>query len=152
MDRFRVFMGFLLAGAAVWLLYVLSSQVSAERLAFIELALLGLAFGVWWRHQGGRVVPKLASVVILACAVTSLVLAAGEPLPLARLAALAPKCTPALARKLVAELNEELGARVERRTALMAQSPQRKTRPRKGASRGAQHRRKQPAQRRCHHQ
>ncbi|MFQ5527959.1 MAG: thioredoxin family protein [Thermoanaerobaculia bacterium] len=51
MDHFRTFMGFLLAAAAVWLLYVLSSQVSRERLAFIEIALLVLALCVWIRHR-----------------------------------------------------------------------------------------------------
>ncbi len=51
MDHFRVFMGFLLAAAAVWLLYVLSSQVSRERLAFIEIAMLVLALSVWIRHR-----------------------------------------------------------------------------------------------------
>jgi suppressor for copper-sensitivity B len=49
MDRFRSFMGFLLAAAAVWLLYVLSSQVSRERLAFIELSLLLVCLFLWMR-------------------------------------------------------------------------------------------------------
>jgi suppressor for copper-sensitivity B len=51
MEHFRYFMGYLLAAAAVWLLYVLSSQVSRERLAFIEIALLALAFFVWVRSR-----------------------------------------------------------------------------------------------------
>jgi suppressor for copper-sensitivity B len=54
MDRFRSFMGFLLAAAAVWLLYVLSSQVSRERLAFIELALLLVALFLWMRSKSPR--------------------------------------------------------------------------------------------------
>lgn len=53
MDRFRVLMGFFLAAAAVWLLYVLSSQISPERLAFIELSLLALAFFVWHKATFG---------------------------------------------------------------------------------------------------
>ena len=53
MDTLRRVMGFLLAGAAVWLLYVLGAQVSLERRAWIELALLGLALMVWLRHRAG---------------------------------------------------------------------------------------------------
>lgn len=53
MEHFRHFMGYLLAAAAVWLLYVLSSQVSREQLAFIEITLLALAFFVWIRHRSG---------------------------------------------------------------------------------------------------
>ena len=53
MEHFRHFMGYLLASAAVWLLYVLSSQVSRERLAFIEMALLVLALFIWIRHRSG---------------------------------------------------------------------------------------------------
>ncbi len=51
MDTFRVAMGFLLFGALIWLLYVLSSQVSREDLAFIEVALTALCFFVWLRHK-----------------------------------------------------------------------------------------------------
>lgn len=54
MEDVRKIMGFLLAGAAVWLLYVLAAQVSAERLAAIELGLLALALFVWMRAQGAR--------------------------------------------------------------------------------------------------
>lgn len=50
MIRLKVVMGFLLAGAAVWLLYVLAAQVSAERLAAIEIGLLVLALFVWMAH------------------------------------------------------------------------------------------------------
>jgi thiol:disulfide interchange protein len=53
MGHLKGLMGFLLAAAAIWLLYVLSSQVSRERLAFIELALLALALFVWMRHSSG---------------------------------------------------------------------------------------------------
>ncbi|NHZ73656.1 MAG: DUF255 domain-containing protein, partial [Nitrospirae bacterium] len=51
MDKLRVVMGFLLAAAAIWLLYVLAAQVSRERLAFVELAILGMAMFVWIRHS-----------------------------------------------------------------------------------------------------
>jgi suppressor for copper-sensitivity B len=54
MDRLRVVMGFLLAGAAVWLLYVLAAQISAERLAFFQLALLVMALLVWLRQSAAH--------------------------------------------------------------------------------------------------
>ena len=47
MVKLKVVLGFLLAGAAIWLLYVLSSQVSPERVAAIEVGLLVLSLLVW---------------------------------------------------------------------------------------------------------
>lgn len=54
MDTVKGLMGFLLAGALIWLLYVLAAQVSAVRLAVIELGLLGLALFLWWRRRAGE--------------------------------------------------------------------------------------------------
>jgi suppressor for copper-sensitivity B len=54
MDTVRGAMGFVLAASAVWLFYVLSAQMSPERVAFIQLALLGLALFTWLRHRGVR--------------------------------------------------------------------------------------------------
>jgi suppressor for copper-sensitivity B len=54
MDLLKGVMGFLLAAAAVWLLYVLAAQVSPERLAFVEAALLLVALFVWLRHRATR--------------------------------------------------------------------------------------------------
>jgi suppressor for copper-sensitivity B len=51
MNTLRGIMGFLLAAAAVWLFYVLSSQVSAERVAAVELGLLALSLFLWLRHR-----------------------------------------------------------------------------------------------------
>jgi thiol:disulfide interchange protein len=51
METVRGAMGFLLAGSAVWLFYVLSSQVAPEQLAAIQLGLLGIALFVWLRHR-----------------------------------------------------------------------------------------------------
>jgi suppressor for copper-sensitivity B len=51
MDGLRKVMGFFLAAAAVWLLYVLGSQVSLESRAWIELTLLGIALMVWLQHR-----------------------------------------------------------------------------------------------------
>jgi suppressor for copper-sensitivity B len=77
MDTVRGAMGFLLAAAAVWLFYVLSAQVSPERVAFIQLGLLGLALFVWLRHRGlrGLALQRLAGVGIAAAVAVVLVLA-----------------------------------------------------------------------------
>ncbi|MEM7482604.1 MAG: thioredoxin family protein [Acidobacteriota bacterium] len=65
MDTLRKVMGFLLAAAAVWLLYVLAGQISAERLAFIELGLLALALFVWLRgREKGRIAATAAALVM----------------------------------------------------------------------------------------
>ena len=79
MDKLRVVMGFLLAAAAIWLLYVLAAQVSRERLAFIELAILALTMFIWIRHGAATRgwVRKLALVGIAAMMVLAVVLAAG---------------------------------------------------------------------------
>ena len=79
MDNLRIVMGFLLAAAAIWLLYVLAAQVSRERLAFIELAILGMAMFVWIRHSSTirGWVRKLALVGIVITMVVAVALAAG---------------------------------------------------------------------------
>jgi suppressor for copper-sensitivity B len=79
MENLRIFMGFLLAGAAVWLFYVLAAQVSPERLAFIELSLLGLALFVWMNHRatGKRGLRSLATLGIVLTIASTLGLAAG---------------------------------------------------------------------------
>lgn len=51
MNTLRGIMGFLLAAAAVWLFYVLSSQVTPERVAAVELGLLALSLFLWLRHR-----------------------------------------------------------------------------------------------------
>jgi thiol:disulfide interchange protein len=80
METMRGVMGFLLAASAVWLFYVLSSQVAPGRLAAIQLGLLGIALFVWVRHRaaGGRALRGLAAAgVAAAVAVTLLAAAAG---------------------------------------------------------------------------
>ncbi len=81
MVTFKHVMGFLLAAAAVWLFYVLAAQISAERLAFIQIGLLGLALATWlFRHYEGRPTGRRISAVFMAVAVLScLALAAGAP-------------------------------------------------------------------------
>lgn len=51
MVTFRSVMGFLLAAAAVWLFYVLAAQIASESVAFVQLALLGLAMATWYWGQ-----------------------------------------------------------------------------------------------------
>jgi len=60
METLKGVMGFLLAGAAIWLFYVLAAQIPAERLAFIQLAILVLALAVWLRIAGSG--PTAASL------------------------------------------------------------------------------------------
>ncbi|HSM51438.1 MAG TPA: thioredoxin family protein, partial [Thermoanaerobaculia bacterium] len=78
MDTLKGLMGFLLAGAAVWLLYVLTAQISAERLLVVELVLLALGLAAWLHHRArregrGR---RLAAVGMLAATLGLIVLAA----------------------------------------------------------------------------
>lgn len=79
MDLLKGFLGFLLAGAAVWLLYVLSGQVSPERLAFLEASLLSIGLFAWLHsaasHRGG--LRFLAITGIAAGSILTLVLAYG---------------------------------------------------------------------------
>ena len=83
METVRRVMGFLLAAAAVWLFYVLAGQISPERLAAIELALLAVALFVWLRHSAGagtgtgsgHAVARLAAAGIAVAVVASLGLA-----------------------------------------------------------------------------
>ena len=71
MERVKGAMGFLLAAAAIWLLYVLAAQVSAERLAFVQLGLLGLALFLWLRHHAG---PGLFRTMTLIGSVAAVIL------------------------------------------------------------------------------
>lgn len=59
LRQFKMVMGFLLAATAIWLLYVLRAQVSAERLAFLELSLLALALFLWARSKSAAARPRL---------------------------------------------------------------------------------------------
>jgi suppressor for copper-sensitivity B len=82
MDKLRVVMGFLLAAAAIWLLYVLAAQISRERLAFIELSILALAMFVWIRHSAATRgwLKKFALVGMVAMIALAVALAVGaEP-------------------------------------------------------------------------
>jgi thiol:disulfide interchange protein len=79
MDTVRGVMGFLLAGAAVWLFYVLSSQVAPEQLAAIQLGLLGIALFTWIQHRvaAGRALRGMAGLGVAAAIVITLAVAMG---------------------------------------------------------------------------
>ena len=51
MLTLRGIMGFLLAGAVVWLIFVLGGQIDSVSLALFELGLLGLSFFLWLRQR-----------------------------------------------------------------------------------------------------
>jgi suppressor for copper-sensitivity B len=80
MLRLKETMGFFLAGAAIWLFYVLAGQISAERLAVIELSLLVLALFVWFRHSAqGPTGKRIALFAALLSGAATLWLAATAP-------------------------------------------------------------------------
>jgi suppressor for copper-sensitivity B len=96
LPRLREGLGFLAGTGAFWLLYALSRQVSAEGIAFIELALLAMSLLAWLRHRegSGRTFRAVLAVGLLACAAGALWLADHNRLvPRARSAA-TPLTTP----------------------------------------------------------
>lgn len=89
MDTLRGAMGFLLAGAIVWLLYVLSAQVAPERLAFFQVFLLAISLGLFFAHRArpGSLGKRLGWTLALALAAGSVALLARAPESEARSAA-----------------------------------------------------------------
>ena len=81
MVRLKEVMGFLLAGTAIWLFYVLAQQVSAGALALVQLGLLLLALAVWLGRSARPGLPLAAAVttMVLIAAGTVWVAAAAEP-------------------------------------------------------------------------
>ena len=81
MDAFRQVLGFLLAAAAVWLFYVLSAQISAERLAFVQLSLLAMALSVWAmaKLRGRPTAHRVAALTVVVFCIVSVYLAVGAP-------------------------------------------------------------------------
>ncbi|HSM13407.1 MAG TPA: thioredoxin family protein, partial [Thermoanaerobaculia bacterium] len=81
MDTLRGVMGFLLAGALIWLLYVLSQQIAPEQLALVEGAMLTVGLGVWLASRAplGSVQRRAWSVIALLLAAGSVALAASAP-------------------------------------------------------------------------
>jgi DsbC/DsbD-like thiol-disulfide interchange protein/cytochrome c biogenesis protein CcdA len=58
-------LGFVAAGGALWLLYLLSRLVSPEGLAYVQLALLGVAFTAWLAGSARRRRWSVAWTVVL---------------------------------------------------------------------------------------
>jgi suppressor for copper-sensitivity B len=92
MDTLRGALGFVLAGSAVWLLYVLSAQVSPESLALVEVGLLLIALFTWMHHRAapGKPAGVVAILASLAAAIATVAFAAsgaGAPGSATRLAA-----------------------------------------------------------------
>ncbi len=83
MVTFKYGMGFLLAAAAIWLFYVLAAQVSAERLAFIQISLLALALATWLfqHYEGRRLARGIAGAGMALAVVACLALAIAAPPP-----------------------------------------------------------------------
>ena len=81
MDTLKGVMGFLLAGALVWLLYVLGNQIAAERLALVEGVLLAVGLTVWLAHRApyGSRARRAWGVVALATCVAAVAFAADAP-------------------------------------------------------------------------
>jgi suppressor for copper-sensitivity B len=77
METLKGVMGFLLAGALVWLLYVLGNQIPVERLALVEGALLAVALLVWLASRSalGSLPRRGWMTAALAAAVASIALA-----------------------------------------------------------------------------
>ncbi|MEM7356843.1 MAG: protein-disulfide reductase DsbD domain-containing protein, partial [Acidobacteriota bacterium] len=81
MATFKHVMGFLLAGAAIWLFFILAAQIDSATLAFIQGTLLVLALCAWFfkHYQGQPGRRRLAAVGMAAAAVWCIVLAVGAP-------------------------------------------------------------------------
>ncbi len=77
LPRLREGLGFLAGTGTFWLLYALSRQVRPEGLAWIELALLGLALFAWLRSREGvgRTLRLALILGLAACAAAALWLA-----------------------------------------------------------------------------
>ena len=84
MATLKTVMGFLLAAAAVWLLYVLSAQIAPESVAFVELALLTMSACLWLRHRAVKTrTGKLLTNLGAAAAIAATLLLATGAAPLA---------------------------------------------------------------------
>jgi suppressor for copper-sensitivity B len=91
METLKGVMGFLLAGALVWLLYVLGNQIAPERLALVEGSLLAAALGLWLASRAalGSLRRRFWSAAGVAAAIGAIALAgaAGAAAPRATVTA-----------------------------------------------------------------
>lgn len=69
-------LGFIALGNLVWIVYLLSSQLRSETLAFVELAILAVAMGVWLRRRSERRGARTAFVLLALAAAAAAVLLA----------------------------------------------------------------------------
>jgi suppressor for copper-sensitivity B len=83
METLKGVMGFLLAGAMVWLLYVLGNQIAPERLALFEGVLLAVALATWLASRAplGSAPRRLWGAAALVVAVGAIALAGGGSAP-----------------------------------------------------------------------
>lgn len=88
MERLKTTLGFLLAGALVWLFYVLQAQVSPEALALFQLSLFAIALVVWLGGQGASLARKRLSWAVAFVLGWSGVALLGSSAPQKRAAAL----------------------------------------------------------------
>jgi suppressor for copper-sensitivity B len=84
MVRLKEVLGFLLAGAAIWLFYVLAQQVDAAWLALVQLGLLLLALAVWLGRTARPGWRRAAALLAVAGAAAGTVWAAAAAPPPAR--------------------------------------------------------------------
>ncbi|MFN7941220.1 MAG: thioredoxin family protein [Thermoanaerobaculia bacterium] len=88
METLRGLMGFLLAGAIVWLLFILAAQIAPEAVAVLEVTLLAIALAVWLAHRAGARGARLVwASVAAALALATVALAARAPRAVSPLAA-----------------------------------------------------------------
>lgn len=65
-GRFAEALAFVEVGAAFWLFYLLSHQVTSVGIAFVQLTLLGVALAAWWHAVARRRSAKLATALLVA--------------------------------------------------------------------------------------
>lgn len=90
METLKGVMGFLLAGAMVWLLYVLGNQIAPERLAIFEGILLTVGLATWLASRApfGSTPRRVWGALALVAGLGAIALAGGGTAP-ARAAAVA---------------------------------------------------------------
>lgn len=82
-------LGFLEVGSVLWLLYLLSRQITGEGVAYVQIALLAVAMVAWLRHTARRrAVAAVLAAVLLVLAVAVLWLAVDQRLDTAAAPAL----------------------------------------------------------------
>lgn len=83
METLKGVMGFLLAGAMIWLLYVLGNQVAPERLALVEGVLLAVGLATWLASRSplGSMPRRAWGALALVAGLGAIALAAGGSAP-----------------------------------------------------------------------